>query len=70
MNRALFCVHCGAVVELEPGPESRRLRRHLLGLHADIVLLDEVSRWNELLEHFRVVPQRQQAAIPRVVELL
>lgn len=68
MRRALWCLHCGAVVELEPRPESTRPRTHLLHLHAEIVAVSDVSRWDSLFDHFRVVPQRQ-LAMPRVVEL-
>lgn len=56
------CLHCRTVVELEIGTETIGLLGAHLGLHREIVVLQQ-PRWAELLKHFRVLrtPHRQDA---------
>jgi len=49
------CLHCRAVVGLEVGMETIGLLVAHLGLHREIVVLQE-PRWAELWKHFRVLP--------------
>jgi hypothetical protein len=68
MNRALTCVHCGTLVAVETRDDVMRLRAHLVRLHTEIVALEALSQWAELIEHYRFVPL-QDAILPRVVQL-
>ena len=56
------CLHCRTVVELEIGTETIGLLVEHLGLHREIVVLQQ-PRWAELWNHFRVLrsPHRQDA---------
>ena len=56
------CLHCRTVVELEIGTETSGLLGAHLGLHREIVVLQQ-PRWAELWKHFRVLrtPHRQDA---------
>jgi hypothetical protein len=58
MDHSVACVHCGTPVLLETriDPTGTRLLAHLLARHPDRVLFDGLPRWDQLLEHFRVVP--------------
>ena len=54
----MTCVHCGAPVLLEThiNPAGTRLLAHLLALHCDLALFDSLPRWDQVVEHFRIVP--------------
>jgi hypothetical protein len=66
---SLGCVHCDTVVALE----IRRVAAgtilidHLVNVHGNLVAIDEVVRWDGLLEHYRVVAPRYPS-MPRLLE--
>jgi len=68
MNRSLVCVHCGERLDVQRRPDVVHLRTHLVWRHAEALQLAELSRWAELLEHYRVLPLRA-SALPGVLQL-
>jgi hypothetical protein len=63
--RPFTCVHCGAVVTLEPRGDGggAELRAHLGSVHAGLVTVPQARRWAELLEHFFVIPMSRDARL-------
>lgn len=61
------CLHCETVVELEIRTETIGLLVAHLGIHREIVVLQQ-PRWAELFDHFRVLrtaPPRRAASTKR-----
>jgi hypothetical protein len=65
MTHSLTCVHCGTTIALETHRDrgGTRPRAHLLSVHREILAVDGLPRWAELLQHFFVVPRRSAASL-------